>query len=116
VQVSSQRLSLKKQNKLLEQLLVVIGDLSHPNDVSLFATNFFTPTEINVFSKRLAIIWSLKQGESYEDIKKNLHVSSATISSLSEIANTPAINKVVKIIERDQKISGWLDMIFGKKK
>lgn len=116
MQVSSKKISLKKQAQLLEQLLVVIADLNNPKDVSLFFTNFFSATELNVFTKRLAILRALKQGKSYEEIKDELRVSSATISSMSELANSKAMEKVIKVIERDQKISALIEKILGKNK
>lgn len=40
--------------------------------------------ELGVIARRLAIVKMLDRGDSYAEIKKKLHVSSATISSLAE--------------------------------
>lgn len=110
MQTSNKKISQKQKNTLLTQLSTVLADFSHPAEVELFLQDFFTDTEINVFTKRLGIIYRLHIGESYEKIKDELKVSSATIASMSELVNKTGIQAGIKKITIDQ----WAATIFKK--
>ena len=49
-------------------------------DAALSFKKFFTPRELNMIEKRLAILALLRQGKSYLSIRRELGVSPATIS------------------------------------
>jgi Trp operon repressor len=51
--------------------------------------------ELDVIARRLEIVRLLAKGESYATIKKDLHVSSATISSLAEAPNEKGWQKAL---------------------
>src|SRR3970282_3007847 len=72
--------TLAKEIKRL--FIQLITDLDKAKDADLFFRDFLTAAEMDTLVKRLAIAYWLKKGRSYENIKKNLQVSSATIASV----------------------------------
>ena len=89
MQTSSKKLTKKQQRQIIRQFATLLSDLQHPDECQIFFESFLTKTEQNVFTKRLGIIWMLHQKKSYEEIKKKLKVSSATISSSIRSTFTP---------------------------
>lgn len=108
MQTSSHKLTSQKETDLYIQLVTLLTDIDHPKAMAAFLKAFLTDTERSVLSKRLAIFWLLNQGKSYEEIKDELHVSSATISSMAEQANQPAIKSALSEIYKDLTLDTWL--------
>ena len=87
--------SLKKEiNNTLAQTL---ADIKSVDEAKTFINDFFTSTELETFSKRLAVAYWLKKGRSYENIKENLKVSSATIADVSASMNKTGIKAAVNV-------------------
>ena len=83
MQVSNKKLNKTIQeeiNKMIYQLMV---DTEDPREVKLILNDLLTEAEMTAIIKRLAIAVYLDKGRSYENIKDNLKVSSATIVALS---------------------------------
>ncbi|HYD35385.1 MAG TPA: Trp family transcriptional regulator [Vitreimonas sp.] len=102
MQTSSHALPAKHHQQLLNRLYTLLADLKHPNDVQAFLADFLTDTERLVFAKRLGILWELQQGKSYEEIKKALQVSSATISSVAEVKGKKGWQLALEKMTADQ--------------
>ncbi len=99
---------------LLPQLLT---DIHSEHDMETFLSDFFTIKEIEVFSKRLAIIYWLKRKRSYKEIKDQIKVSSATIASMQDHIAKPGIEIAWKVLEANEwaeKISTRIKRIVGK--
>ncbi len=103
MQTSSKKLSRKKQQEITQQFITLLADLRHPHECQAFFDSFLTKTEQSVFTKRLGIIWMLKDGKSYEEIKKKLKVSSATISSVANQLK----GEEIQIIVSKLKVNDW---------
>lgn len=103
MQTSSQKLNPQIEADITEQFTTLLADFKHPLLVKQFLADFLTETELSVFAKRLAIVFDLYQGKSYQDIKKELKVSSATISSVAEIKDKKGIKLAIDQIIEDQK-------------
>jgi Trp operon repressor len=88
----------------------LLADLKKTEDVETFLKDFLTPAELIVLSKRLAILWSLHQGKSYEEIKKEFNVSSATIATLAENRHRLGITKALSTL----KLDDWADKVAQK--
>lgn len=58
-------------------------------------------------SKRLAVAYWLKKGRSYENIKQNLKVSSATIASVQENFKKGGFQIVLKKLEAEEWANKW---------
>jgi TrpR-related protein YerC/YecD len=111
MRVSDRKLnpSLKKQIKqTFEQALL---DLKDRNELETFLGDFFTESEIEAFSKRLAIAYWLKKGRSYSNIKDNLKVSSATIASVQSQMNSKGLKLAIEKIEAEEWANQWSEKI-----
>lgn len=100
---------LKKQ--IVQTLVQLLTDLNKPQDTNLFLQDFFTDSELEAFSKRLAVAYYLKKGRSYSIIKENLKVSSATIASIQEGIEKPGIKLAIKKLEADEWANVWATKI-----
>lgn len=81
-----------------EQLVVVLADLKTPEEIYSFLSVFLTESEFSTLAKRLQILSELSQNKSYEDIQQKLGVSSATVSSASQMQQLPIIKSVFDIL------------------
>ena len=119
MQTSARHLSALTYQKLFNQLATLLADLHHPRQVRQFLDDFLTRTEKVVLSKRLAILWNLYQSKSYEEIKNQLKVSSATISSVNLIKDRKNCRHSIGLIAKDkfiEKIVEILSQLSGKTK
>lgn len=85
MQVSKDKVNKKVKQDINEQFWQTIADLKTKKNAEVFLTDFLTKTEHTVLTKRLAIAVYLERGSSYEEIKEDLKVSSATIASLDKM-------------------------------
>jgi TrpR-related protein YerC/YecD len=102
MQVSAQTLPQKYLKKIFDNFLTVLSDLRSLQETQPFFNDFFTETEKLVLAKRLMIAKLLKMGKSYEEIKKELSVSSATISSVAEIIQKPGVQLALQKMHEDE--------------
>ncbi len=114
MQTSAKPLTRQNEHLLFKQLSTLLADLDHPKQMEIFLREFLTQTEQLVFAKRLAILWELHQGKSYEEIKDKLNVSSATISSVSEIISRKSLTSTLALLVKDARLSRWLDQLLTR--
>jgi uncharacterized protein YerC len=100
--VSAKKLRSSDQQQLLDQLTRVLAEISTPEEMKQFLGDFLTKTELNVLSKRLAILTLLAQNTSYTEIQKRLKVSSATISSVAEMRPTQGGKLAIQTMQSTQ--------------
>lgn len=111
MRVSGRKLnpSLKTQiEKTFEQALV---DLKDERELNTFLSDFFTESEREAFAKRLAVAYWLKKGRSYNNIKNNLKVSSATIATIQSTLESDGIKLALKKIEAEEWANVWVEKI-----
>ena len=108
MQISAQKLNPKIATTIEQYLLTVISELRSNTDVENFLHDFLTETERVVLVKRLAIAVLLQKGQSYEEIKKALKVSSATISFVSERLKNPGFQTALEKIDEDEWAEDFL--------
>ncbi|HZZ99072.1 MAG TPA: Trp family transcriptional regulator [Candidatus Saccharimonadia bacterium] len=109
-QISAQTLSPSLEKELYYTLFQLVADLSNPKDSTKFCKDFFSKTELMVFTKRIAIAVSLDKGYSYEEIRKNLKVSTATISTVAERLESDGYQLALQKIKAEQ----WAGNISSK--
>lgn len=105
MQVSGKKLDKDTEQEVFNKLYQVLSDLRKPSNVKEFLEDVLTPVERMVIAKRLAIVLYLEKGKSYDDIKKELKVSSATIASLQksiEIGGGDGFLLALRRIEADE--------------
>lgn len=88
----------------------LIGDMNSQADSQVFLSDFLTESEIKAFAKRLAIAVELESGKSYERIRAQYAVSTATISVVSEMMSKPGMILALKKIKTDH----WADNMSDK--
>lgn len=115
MQTSSTKLDPNFELQLKEELAVLLADLKKPALILEFLSTFLSSTELTVLAKRLAILKRLHENYSYEQIQKDLAVSSATISSVSQIKDSEASTRVINMLsvhdwasDAADKIRTWL--------
>jgi len=111
------RLSKKRFNpnlkKQIHQLLFqALADFHTPQEIEKFLKDFLTKTEMDILAKRLAVAYYLNKGRSYQNIKTNLAVSSATISSIAEkVKKGNGWETALKKIKADEWAGEWAKKI-----
>jgi uncharacterized protein YerC len=120
VQISKRQLDKDFENKIKDILAQVISDINNKDQAKDFLTDFLSETEFMALSKRLAVILYLDQKRSYEEIKDEIKVSSATIATTQSLLEKQSQGvilalKLVKAEEWATKWAGKITGIFGKK-
>lgn len=110
MQLSKQRVNKTIQIYVEDIFYQLIADIKTPVEARTLLSDLFTPTERQAFMKRLAITFFLDKGRSYEDIKRILKVSSATIASIHETMGNPGIQLALRKVKAD----AWADEWTGK--
>jgi uncharacterized protein YerC len=111
MRTSQQKLNPALQKQIEMMLVRLLQDIKNEKELSLFLTDFLNPTELVSFSKRLAIAYWLQKGRSYENIRQNLKVSSATIATVQATLKKPGIKLALKKIEAEEWASQWTKRI-----
>lgn len=101
------------KNQIEKTLALAFSDFKNQNEAFEFLKDFLTPSERVTFSKRLSIAYWLSKKRSYENIKINLKVSSATISQVSSMMNKGGFKKALKKLEADEWATTWAEKIKG---
>lgn len=123
MQVSKQNVSKSIEKKIFKSLYQVIADLKKPNEVEKFLDDVLSETERTVLAKRLGIAYYLSKNKSYEAIRQDLKVSSATIASVQKWLEKggEGLQLAIKAIEADEwagemaeKVSLGLKKVFKR--
>lgn len=97
--------SLKDQiTKTFASTLLGFKDLPEAN---AFLNDFLAPSELETYSKRLAIAYWLTKGRSYANIANNLKVSSATIAQVSQMMKKKGFALAIKKLEAEEWANQW---------
>jgi uncharacterized protein YerC len=124
MQISKMKLNPAIEKEIKDMLAQVIADLKEPSNAHIFLRDFLTFAESLVLAKRLAILLYLEKGKSYEQIKRDLKVSSATIASVQAMLEQRSEGFMLALShmkaeefseEWSQKISGFFQKTLGSK-
>lgn len=92
-------------------LIGILCEVDSPQKMTEILSDLLTDTERVAMMKRLGIAIYLDKSRSYEDIKNNLKVSSATIATVVESMGNPGIIEVVKRIKAEEWANDWTEKI-----
>jgi uncharacterized protein YerC len=92
-------------------LLGILCEVDSPRVMEEILKDLLTDTERVAMMKRMGIAVYLDKGRSYEDIKNNLKVSSATIATVAETMGNPGVVEVIRRIKAEEWASEWTDKI-----
>ncbi len=84
MQVSKQRVNQNLEKQILGMWYQLVVDIKSPLEAEKIMTSLLSETELVAITKRLAVGYWLAKKRSYENIKENLKVSSATIAAVQQ--------------------------------
>lgn len=108
---SKQNINNVLKGQLETMFVKTVADFNNFESTKEFLKDFLTKSEFEALTKRLAIAYWLKKGRSYENIKTNLKVSSATISAVASIMETKGVCEAIKKTEAEEWASKWSERI-----
>lgn len=108
MQISKKRLKTSLKIEIETLLFRTIADLKNSDEVKQFLTDLLTETELEVFAKRLAIVYRLDKRESYDQIKKDLQTSSTTVAAMAEqMKNNGGFRLALGKVKADEWAEKW---------
>jgi len=111
MRVSQKKLNVSLENQITKTLAQTVLDFKDINEMVSFLKDFFNQTELETFVKRLAVAYWLKKGRSWKNIKENLKVSSATISTIQNQMEKPGFALALKKMEAEEWANVWAEKI-----
>ncbi len=99
------------ENQIKKTLALALSDFKNEKEVLEFLTDFLTEKEFITLAKRLSVAYWLSKSRSYENIKTNLGVSSATIAEIKTQANKGGIKYAIKKVDADIWATKWSEKI-----
>ncbi len=111
MRISEQKLNPSLKNQIVKTFAQTLADLKDLGEAETFLKDFFNQNELETFAKRLAIVYWLKKGRSYANIKQNLKVSSATIASVQGLTKKAGLKLALQKIEAEEWAAVWAEKI-----
>jgi uncharacterized protein YerC len=111
MRTSDKALNPSLKNQIAKTFSQTIADLKDPAETEQFLKDFLNESEYESFAKRLAIAYWLKKGRSYNNIKDNLKVSSATIATVQQMVGKEGFRLAIKKIEAEEWANQWAEKI-----
>lgn len=93
---------------MLWQLIV---DTKNTEEARKMFSVILTVTETEAVKKRLAVAYWLTKKRSYENIKNNLKVSSATIATINSEMNKPGWKTALEKVMAEEWATKWEEKI-----
>ncbi len=84
MQISKKGINKKVEEKIFSSLYQALADMKRPVEIEMFLSDVLSETEKTVVAKRLAIASYLSKSKSYDAIRDDLKVSSATIANVQK--------------------------------
>ncbi|HBC45393.1 MAG: TrpR like protein, YerC/YecD [Candidatus Amesbacteria bacterium GW2011_GWA2_47_11b] len=107
MQVSKKKMNATLEKQLFFMLWQLITDLKNPKEVELVWSDLLSKTELTTVAKRLAVAYWLSKKRSYENIKQNLKVSSATVAEVQRNLKKPGWKLAMQKITADEWANVW---------
>lgn len=98
---------------MFEMLYQVLVDSNETKEIKMLLDDLLSEGEQTAMAKRLAIGVYLDKGRSYENIRENLKVSSATIASVAESMGNPGMQLALRKIKAEIWAEEWSSRIVG---
>jgi len=123
MQVSKKEVNKEIEKKIFNALYRVLADLKKPDEIKAFLEDVLSETERIVVAKRVGIAMYLSKNKSYEAIRTDLKVSSATIASVQKWLEQggEGLGLALKTVEADEwagemteKITGSIKRMFKR--
>jgi len=114
-QISKYKVSQNVTDQIQDFLFETISNLTNKKQVSDFLYEFLTPTEMIMFTKRLAIGYLIAKEYDQREISRTLKVSTTTVSTFSSIYKNGTSYKqmVDRIVNKMKNKEFLLDIAEG---
>lgn len=107
MQVSKKKINEKLLKQVKQMWYQLVVDIKTPEEAAEVLTGLLSETELTAITKRLAVAYWLTKGRSYENIRDNLKVSSATIAAVQQVLGTPGWKHAIKKVTADEWATKW---------
>ncbi len=111
MRISENKLNKSFKNQIIKTFAQTLLDFKSMDEMHQFLADFFNDSELETFAKRLSVAYYLKKGRSYENIKTNIKVSSATIATIEKLSKKPGFSLGVKKMEAEEWANVWAKKI-----
>ena len=113
MQLSQNPINKTLEKQLDEMFYQVLAEIDSPEELKMIMSDILTEGEQLAVLKRLGIALYLDKGRSYEDVKNNIKVSSATIATVAENLGNEGWQEMIKRIKAEEWASDWTEKISG---
>jgi uncharacterized protein YerC len=107
MRLSEKKLAPKVKQEIFACLYQLIADTNSPKEAENFCCQLLSSAEQIALAKRLAILWALKKGQKYSQIRAQLHISPATIAKLQNDLTRPEVKKIIEKLEAEEWATVW---------
>jgi uncharacterized protein YerC len=111
VQVSKQKVNKILEKQLQQMWYQMVADIKTPQEAEVIFSNLLSGTELTTVIKRLATGYWLTKKRSYEVIRDNLKVSSASIATIQKDLKNPGWQLAIKKILAEEWATKWEEKI-----
>jgi len=111
MQVSKKKVNKNLNLQIHRLFYQVLSDLKNPLEIESFFKDFLTKTELEVLTKRLAAAYFLSKGRRYQEIKKDLALSSTTVATVSRQIKKHGFIIALKKIKADEWAEKWAEKL-----
>jgi len=115
-QVSKYPISKNVFDRIFEIFLRTFIEIKNKEEADQFISDFLTPTEKIMLSKRLAIAFLLEKNYDYRTIQGIIRVSSPTITSVNMVRKygSDGYKKLISKITKEEKLMNLLENSISK--
>ncbi len=107
MQVSKKKVNLTLEKQVRKMWWQLVADIKNPEEAEKILGGLLSDTELAAISKRLAVGYWLTKNRSYENIKENLKVSSATIATVQQDLKKPGWKAAITKVEAEEWATKW---------
>jgi uncharacterized protein YerC len=118
MQISKHKINKNLDKQLAGAWYQMITDIKSPKEAERIFNSLLSETELTTVIKRLAVGYWLTKKRSYEVIKENLKVSSATIATIQQDLKKPGWQAAMKRVMAEEWATKWetkINKLFNKK-
>ena len=111
MRVSKNQLNPSLSRELFKTLYQAMADLKTPEEIQDFLSSFLSEAERTTLAKRVAVAYWLDKKRSYDNIERNLKVSSATVAAVNNVMNTRGVRIALQKIKAEEWANIWSQKI-----
>lgn len=113
MQVSKKQINLRLEKQILNMWYQLIVDIKTPEEAEKILESLLSETEMTAITKRLAAGYWLAKKRSYENIRDNLKISSATIAAVHAEMQKPGWKLALQKTMAEEWATKWEEKIKG---